>query len=109
MTRDPCTPRTKSPFQQLQQRAHKLTNQRELFGEERDALSEEVDAVTEKRDALLTETQGLEARNRAIETDLQRDRANIVTLNTRLVVPEDCSPESENSENPLCHVQFKVL
>jgi len=33
---------------------------------------------------LLTEGQGLEARYRAIETDLERDRATIVTLNTVL-------------------------
>jgi len=64
-------------FQQLQQRIQNLTNEREALAEERDAL-------TEERDALLTEGQGLEARYRAIETDLERDRATIVTLNTGL-------------------------
>jgi len=64
-------------FQQLQQRVQNLTNKREALAEERDAL-------TEERDALLTEGQGLEARYRAIETDLERDRATIVTLNTAL-------------------------
>jgi len=64
-------------FQQLQQRVQNLTNEREALAEARDAL-------TEERDALLTEGQGLEARYRAIETDLERDRATIVTLNTAL-------------------------
>jgi len=64
-------------FQQLQQRVQNLTNEREALAEERDAL-------TEERDALLTEGQGLEARYRAIETDPERDRATIVTLNTAL-------------------------
>jgi len=64
-------------FQQLQQRVQTLTNKRETLAEERDAL-------TEERDALLTEGQGLEARYRAIRTDLERDRATIVTLNTAL-------------------------
>ena len=56
-------------FQQLQQRVQNLTNEREALAEERDAL---------------TEGHGLEARYRAIETDLERDRATIVTLNTEL-------------------------
>jgi len=64
-------------FQQLQQRVQNLTNERETLAEERDAL-------TEERDALLTVGQGLEARYTAIETDLERDRATIVTLNTAL-------------------------
>jgi len=64
-------------FQQLQQHVQNLTNEREALAEERDAL-------TEERDVLLTEGQGLEARYRAIETDLERDRATIVTLNTVL-------------------------
>jgi len=64
-------------FQQLQQRVQNLTNESEALAEERDAL-------TEEHDALLTEGQGLEARYRAIETDLERDRATIVTLNTAL-------------------------
>jgi len=63
--------------QQLQQRVQNLTNEREALAEERDAL-------TEERDALLTEGQGLEARYRAIETDQERNRATIVTLNTAL-------------------------
>jgi len=62
-------------FQQLQQRVQKPTQEREALAKERDAL-------TEERDTLLTEGQGLEARYRAIETDLERDRATIVTLNT---------------------------
>ena len=64
-------------FQQLQQPVQTLTNERETLAEERDAL-------TEERDALLTEGQGLEATYRAIETDLEHDRATIVTLNTAL-------------------------
>jgi len=64
-------------FQQLQQRVQNLNNEREALAAERDAL-------TEERDALITEGQGLEARYRAIETDLERDRATIVTLNTPL-------------------------
>jgi len=64
-------------FQQLQQQVQNLTNEREALAEERDAL-------TEERNAVLTEGQGLEARHRAIETDLERDRATIVTLNTPL-------------------------
>ena len=52
-----------SRFQQLQQRVQNLTNERETLAEERDAL-------TEARDGLLTEEQGLEARYRAIKTDL---------------------------------------
>ena len=64
-------------FQQLQQRIQNLTNEREKLTEERNAL-------TEHRDALLREGQGLEAMYRAIETDLERDRATIVTLNTAL-------------------------
>jgi len=64
-------------FQQLQQRVQNLTNEREALAEERDAVSEE-------RDALLTKGQELEARYRAIETDLERDRATIVTLTTAL-------------------------
>jgi len=64
-------------FQQLQQRVQNLTNEREALAEARDAL-------TEERDALLTEGQGLEERYRAIETDLERDRATIITLNTAL-------------------------
>jgi len=35
-------------------------------------LAEERDALTEERDDLLTEGQGLEARYRAIVTDLER-------------------------------------
>jgi len=66
-----------SRFQQLQQRFQNLTSEREGLGEERDAL-------TQERDALLTEGHGLEARYRAIETDLDRDRATIVTLDTAL-------------------------
>jgi len=64
-------------FQQLQQCVQNLTNERETRAQERDAL-------TEEQDALLTEEPGLEARYRAIETDLERDRATIVTLNTAL-------------------------
>ena len=71
-------PLAQSPrFEQLQQGVQNLTNEREALAEERDALTEECDA-------LLTEGQGLEARYRAIETDLERDRATIVTLNTAL-------------------------
>ena len=61
----------------MQQSVQNLTNEREAFAEEQDALREE-------RDALLTVGQGLEARYRAIETDLERDKATIVTLNTAL-------------------------
>jgi len=61
----------------MQQRVQNLANEREALAAERDALTEECDA-------LLTEGQGLEARYRAIETDLERDRATIVTLNTAL-------------------------
>ena len=78
-------------FQQLQQRVQNLPNEREAPAEEREALAEERealaeerealaeerealakerDALTKERDALLTEGQGLEARYRAIETDL---------------------------------------
>jgi len=64
-------------FQQLQQRVPNLTNEREALAEERDAL-------TKERDALLSEGQGLEARYGAIETDLERNRATIVTLNSAL-------------------------
>jgi len=64
-------------FQQLQQCVQNLTN-------ERAGLAEEQDALTEERDALLTEGQGQEGRYTAIETDLERDRATIVTLNTAL-------------------------
>jgi len=64
-------------FQQLQQHVENLTNEREALAEERDAL-------TEERDGLLTEGQGLEARYGAIETDLECDRATIVTLKTAL-------------------------
>ena len=64
-------------FQQLPQSVENVTNERET-------LAEEPDSQTEERDALLTEGQGLEARYRAIETDLERDRATIVTLNTRV-------------------------
>jgi len=64
-------------FQQLQQGVQNLISERETLAEERDAL-------TEERDAWLTEGQGLEARFRAIETDLERDRATIVTHNTAL-------------------------
>jgi len=60
-------------FQQLQQCVQNLTNEREALAEERDAL-------TEERDTLLAVGQGLEARYRAIETDLECDRATIVTL-----------------------------
>jgi len=66
-----------SRFQQLQQRVHNLTKEREALPEKRDAL-------TEEWDALLTEGQGLEARYRAIETDLECNRATMVTLNTAL-------------------------
>jgi len=48
------------------------------------ARAEKRDAVTKERDALLPKGQGLEARYRAIKTDLERDRATIVTLNTAL-------------------------
>jgi len=65
------------PFQQLQPRVQNLTTERETPAEERDAL-------TVEPDALLTEEQGLEARYTPIETDLDRDRATIVTLNTAL-------------------------
>ena len=64
-------------FQQLQQRVQNLTNERETLAEERDAL-------TKEPEALLTKGQGQEASYRAIETDLGRDRATIVTLNTAL-------------------------
>jgi len=64
-------------FQQLQQCVQRQTNEREALAAERDAL-------TEEREAFRTEGQGLEARYRAIETDLERDRATIVTLNTML-------------------------
>jgi len=72
------TPLEPNPhFQQLQQRVQNLTNERE-------GLAEEQEALTEERDALLTEGEGLEGRYRAVETDLERDRATIVTLNTAL-------------------------
>jgi len=64
-------------FQQLQQRVQNLNNERETLAEERDAL-------TEERYALLAEGQGPEARYRAIEIDLECDRATIVTFNTAL-------------------------
>jgi len=71
-------PREQTPrFQQLQQRVQNLTKERETLAEERDAL-------TKEPEALLTEGQGQEASYRAIETDLERDRATIVTLNTAL-------------------------
>ena len=63
-------------FQQRQQRVQNLTNERKALVEERDAL-------TEERDVLLTEGHGLQARYRAIKTDLECDRATIVILNTR--------------------------
>jgi len=47
-----------------------LAEEREALAEEREALAKERDALTKERDALLTEGQGLEARYRAIETDL---------------------------------------
>jgi len=59
----PAPPEQNPRCQQLQQRVQNLTN-------ERGALAEERDALTEERDALLTERQGLEARYRAIKTDL---------------------------------------
>jgi len=72
------TPLEQNPrYQQLQRRVQELTNEREGLAEERDNL-------TEERDALLTEGHGLEARFRTLETDLERERATIVTLNTAL-------------------------
>jgi len=64
-------------FQQLQQRVQNPNNARETLAEERDAL-------TEERYALLADGQGPEARYRAIEIDLECDRATIVTLNTAM-------------------------
>jgi len=64
-------------FKQLQQGVQNLANERE-------ALAEEQDAHTKEHDALLTKGQGLEARYRAIKTDLEHDRAIIVTLTTTL-------------------------